>query len=81
MLSIPRAEVESIAAVITKHACLVTDKDIISIICGGYRRGKSERQATSPAIDFPNPYHHFGGKDTLREYIDFRKFFKTYFRS
>lgn len=43
MLKIPRAEVESIAATITKHACLVTDKDIESIIVGGYRRGKSER--------------------------------------
>lgn len=42
MLNIPRAEVESIAAVITKYACLVTNKDIESIIVGGYRRGKSE---------------------------------------
>lgn len=43
MLKIPRAEVESIAATITKHACLVTDEGIESIIVGGYRRGKSER--------------------------------------
>lgn len=43
MLKIPRAEVESIAATITKHACLVTDKGIESILVGGYRRGKSER--------------------------------------
>ncbi len=43
MLKIPRAEVESIAAIITKHACLVTDERIESIIVGGYRRGKSER--------------------------------------
>ena len=43
MLKIPRAEVESIAATITEHACLVTDKGIESIIVGGYRRGKSER--------------------------------------
>lgn len=40
---IPRAEVESIAATITKHARLVTDEGIVSIIVGGYRRGKSER--------------------------------------
>ena len=43
MLKIPRAEVESIAEIITKHACLVTDEGIESIIVGGYRRGKSER--------------------------------------
>lgn len=43
MLKIPRAEVESIAATITKHACLLTDRGIESIIVGGYRRGKSER--------------------------------------
>lgn len=43
MLKIPRAEVEFIAATITKHACLVTDKGIESILVGGYRRGKSER--------------------------------------
>lgn len=43
MLKIPRAEVESITATITKHACLVTDEGIESIIVGGYRRGKSER--------------------------------------
>ena len=43
MLKIPRAEVESIAETITKHACLVTDEGIESIIVGGYRRGKSER--------------------------------------
>ena len=43
MLKIPRAEVESIAATITKHGGLVTDKGIESIIVGGYRRGKSER--------------------------------------
>ena len=43
MLKIPRAEVESIAATITKHGSLVTDKGIESIIVGGYRRGKSER--------------------------------------
>ena len=43
MLKIPRAEVESIAETITKHACLVTDGGIESIIVGGYRRGKSER--------------------------------------
>ena len=43
MLKIPRAEVESIAATVTKHGSLVTDKGIESIIVGGYRRGKSER--------------------------------------
>ena len=43
MLKIPRAEVEMIAATITKHAGLVTDERVESIIVGGYRRGKSER--------------------------------------
>ena len=47
MLKIPRAEVESIAATITKHACLVTDEGIESILVGGYRRGKSERSLFS----------------------------------
>ena len=42
MLKIPRAEVESIAATITEHACRVTDKAIESCIVGGYRRGKAE---------------------------------------
>ena len=42
MLKISRAEVESIAATITEHACRVTDKAIESCIVGGYRRGKFE---------------------------------------
>ena len=42
MLKIPRLEVESIAAEITKHACLVTNNGIITSVVGGYRRGKPE---------------------------------------
>ncbi|KAL9639643.1 MAG: hypothetical protein Q9164_000799 [Protoblastenia rupestris] len=41
-LKIPRAEVESIAATISKHAKRVTDPNIETIIVGGYRRGKPE---------------------------------------
>ncbi|KAL9129026.1 MAG: hypothetical protein Q9217_002428 [Psora testacea] len=41
-LKIPRAEVESIAATITKHAKRVSDPGIETIIVGGYRRGKAE---------------------------------------
>ena len=52
MLKIPRAEVESIAATITEHGSLVTDKGIEAIIVGGYRRGKSERLVTSLALYF-----------------------------
>jgi len=48
-VKIPRAEVEEIAAVVLKHARYCrgipeqdwgTDRDIVSIIVGGYRRGK-----------------------------------------
>lgn len=41
-LKISRTEVEAIAAVITKHAKIVTDNGIETIIVGGYRRGKAE---------------------------------------
>ena len=40
-LKIPRTEVESITATITRHAKLVTDDALQAIIVGGYRRGKS----------------------------------------
>lgn len=42
LLNIPRSEVESIAAVISRHAKLVTDESTETIIVGGYRRGKAE---------------------------------------
>ena len=42
LLKIPRSEVESITATITRHAKLVTDPNVETIIVGGYRRGKSE---------------------------------------
>ena len=42
LLKIPRSEVESITATITRHAKLVTDSNVETIIVGGYRRGKSE---------------------------------------
>ena len=42
LLKIPRSEVESITATITRHAKLVTDSSAETIIVGGYRRGKSE---------------------------------------
>ena len=42
LLKIPRSEVESITATITRHAKLVTDANVETIIVGGYRRGKSE---------------------------------------
>ncbi len=42
LLKIPRAEVEAITATISHHAKLVTDKNVETIIVGGYRRGKSE---------------------------------------
>lgn len=40
LLPIPRAEVEDIAATIHKHAVKVRDKDMQSLVVGGYRRGK-----------------------------------------
>ena len=42
LLKIPRSEVVSITATITRHAKLVTDSNVETIIVGGYRRGKSE---------------------------------------
>ena len=42
LLKIPRSEVESITATITRHAKLVTDLNVETIIVGGHRRGKSE---------------------------------------
>ncbi len=42
LLKIPRSEVESITATITRHAKLVTDSNVETVIVGGYRRGKSE---------------------------------------
>ena len=42
LLKIPRSEVESITATITRHAKLVTDSNVETIIVGGYRRGKLE---------------------------------------
>ena len=42
LLKIPRSEVESITANITRHAKLVTDANVETIIVGGYRRGKFE---------------------------------------
>ncbi|KAL8823457.1 MAG: hypothetical protein Q9191_005836 [Dirinaria sp. TL-2023a] len=41
-LPIPRAEVESIAAVVHEHGKRVSDPDLECIIVGGHRRGKPE---------------------------------------
>ena len=42
LLRISRTEVESIAALIHKHAKLVTDSNVEMVIVGGYRRGKPD---------------------------------------
>jgi DNA polymerase IV len=42
LLKITRTEVETITAIITHHAKLVTDANVETIIVGGYRRGKAE---------------------------------------
>lgn len=42
LLKIPRSEVEIITDTITRHAKLVTDTNVETIIVGGYRRGKAE---------------------------------------
>ncbi|GAB7346149.1 hypothetical protein MBLNU457_4895t1 [Dothideomycetes sp. NU457] len=39
---IPRSEVESIAAIIHRHAVKVRDSGIQSVVVGGYRRGKDK---------------------------------------
>lgn len=41
-LKIPRAEVQSIAAIVLEHGKRVTDAHLESIIVGGHRRGKTE---------------------------------------
>ena len=50
---IPRAEVEFIAAIITKHARRVTDSNLQSIIVGGYRRGKPESGDVDMILSHP----------------------------
>lgn len=42
LLKIPRSEVEAITATIIRHAKLITDDTVETIIVGGYRRGKTE---------------------------------------
>lgn len=42
LLKLPRAEVESIAEIVKRHAQSVADERIECIIVGGYRRGKAE---------------------------------------
>ena len=53
-LKIPRAEVESIAAIIAAHARLVTDEDVKAVIVGGYRRGKAENSDVDIIISHPH---------------------------
>jgi DNA polymerase IV len=40
LLPIPRSEVDDIASTIHQHAVKVRDKDVQSLVVGGYRRGK-----------------------------------------
>ncbi|KAL8756133.1 MAG: hypothetical protein Q9184_004593 [Pyrenodesmia sp. 2 TL-2023] len=42
LLKLPRAEVESIADIVKRHAQSVVDERVECIIVGGYRRGKAE---------------------------------------
>ncbi|KAL8897472.1 MAG: hypothetical protein Q9207_007202 [Kuettlingeria erythrocarpa] len=42
LLKLPRAEVESIAEIVKRHAQSVVDERVECIIVGGYRRGKAE---------------------------------------
>ena len=53
LLKIPRSEVESITATITRHAKLVTDSNVETIIVGGYRRGKSESGDVDVVLSHP----------------------------
>ncbi|KAL6717106.1 hypothetical protein ACLMJK_005021 [Lecanora helva] len=53
LLKIPRAEVEAITAVITRHAKLVTDANVETTIVGGYRRGKSESGDVDVILSHP----------------------------
>ncbi|KAI4202950.1 MAG: hypothetical protein LQ350_002167 [Teloschistes chrysophthalmus] len=42
LLKIPRAEVETIAGIVERHARNLIDDEIVCVIVGGYRRGKAE---------------------------------------
>jgi DNA polymerase IV len=51
---IPRAEVEGIAEVVHRHACKVRDKDIQSLVVGGYRRGKEASGDVDIVVSHPD---------------------------
>ena len=52
-LKISRTEVESIAAIITRHAKLLTDDALQTIIVGSYRRGKPESGDVDVILSHP----------------------------
>jgi DNA polymerase IV len=51
---IPRAEVEGIAQIVHRHACKVRDKDIQSLVVGGYRRGKEASGDVDIIVSHPD---------------------------
>ncbi|KAL8944207.1 MAG: hypothetical protein Q9211_000676 [Gyalolechia sp. 1 TL-2023] len=54
LLKIPRAEVESIANVVERHARKVVDERVECIVVGGYRRGKSESGDVDLILSHPD---------------------------
>ena len=54
LLRISRVEVESIAALIHKHAKLATDSQAEMVIVGGYRRGKPDCGDVDVILSHPN---------------------------
>ncbi|KAL8723031.1 MAG: hypothetical protein Q9225_000573 [Loekoesia sp. 1 TL-2023] len=54
LLKLPRAEVESIANIVTRHARKVVDERIEYIIVGGYRRGKPESGDVDLILSHPD---------------------------
>ena len=51
---IPRAEVETIAQVVHRHACKVRDNNIQSLVVGGYRRGKEASGDVDIIVSHPD---------------------------
>ncbi|KAI4133346.1 MAG: hypothetical protein LQ338_000246 [Usnochroma carphineum] len=54
LLKIPRAEVEAIADIVTRHARSVVDDRVECIIVGGHRRGKAESGDVDLILSHPD---------------------------
>jgi DNA polymerase IV len=67
LVTIPRSEVEQIAAVVREHAVRVRDERITVTIVGGYRRGKAESGDVDMIVSHPDLESTAG---LVREIVD-----------